>query len=611
MKSSPPPPNLSNFRKTTAFLFFAVILLATVAVSQAQSGSNTPIRPRPALGPASTGNSSANGRVVYKDNSQPLKGARVRIFAANDSGNSVGLTAVTNDRGEFRVGNLAAGKYYVSIEGKGIAQPSGFGMKLPIPISAIPRREDFDNIVPRHDAQFTVDGNDTVEVEIKIARGGTITGKVLRPNGAPVANVAVSLVSRGGNSNGPYMSQFSTSTDKDGIYKIENLPEGDYVVGAAIEDKSANFDIRARLRGESQVVTYHPASISIRDAIAVNIAPGRETAGVNVTLVPRSTFAVSGSVMRQRDATPLVGATVLLRNKEADLGGSLVPGMGQRSVRTDAEGRWSFNNVMEGSYIVTALAPTSRSPRLPGEEPPDREQAFRESRQRFLVSQQEIVVAGSDVTSVSMAISGPGSIVGRVETDNGAPLPSDLVIFFELVGQANRPGPPMPVRVRPDGSFAVAGIQGGEVNFALALPPNSRYFIKSLSAHGSDLFRVPLRIEEGADAGPVQVVISQEVGLITGRLIAQNGQPTDDVVVLLAPVDPAKQRFRTSYLTSRPGADGSFSLTGAPGEYFVFARRRDDLPGIVTEEFVRTAAQNAQRIVLAPGEQKRLELRLD
>jgi hypothetical protein len=88
-------------------------------------------------------------------------------------------------------------------------------------------------------------------------------------------------------------------------------------------------------------------------------------------------------------------------------------------------------------------------------------------------------------------------------------------------------------------------------------------------------------------------------------------RPIWSFVVLLAPVELEKQRFRTTYLTARTSADGTFSVTGAPpGEYFVFARRREDLPPIVTEEFVRTENPKAQRIALAPGEQKQLEGRL-
>lgn len=584
------------------FLLIATAFLFASTSAHAQAGVN-----RPRMGaPLPTGQSTANGRVIYKDNAQPLKGTRVRIFTSSSSG----LVAFTNERGEFRVSDLAAGKYYVTLEGAGVAMQSGFGMRLPLPMTAIPRAEDFEEIVPKHDAQFTVDGTNTVEIEVKVLRGGAISGKVLKANGAPVASAPVSFISKEGNSGGPYTARFSAQTDKDGAYKVEHLPEGEYIVAASIEDKSSNLlDIRARIRGESQVVTYHPAATTIQQAQAVRVNPGGEVGGVNITLVTRNAFGVSGTLMRQRDGTPLAGARVLLRNRESDMGGALVPGMGQRTTFTDSEGRWSFSNVMDGAYVVTALAPVERQP-LRSAPPPDREQLFRESRQRFLVAQQELTVAGANLSGVSLDISGPGSIVGRVETDTDTPLPVNLVLFVEMISPASRPGPPLPVRVRPDGTFSFSDVQGGDVYVGFVLAPDSKYFIKSVKSNGDDPQQTPLKITEGAEAGPVQIVISEGVGTVTGRVLSEDGkQGMDNVVVLLAPVAAEKQRFRTAYLSTRTAPDGTFSISGAPGDYFVFARHRDDLPAIVSENFVRSAAETASRIVLASGVSKRIDLR--
>jgi hypothetical protein len=594
------------------FLFIACALLSQASLTKAQSGV---MRPRTSAPPPShstvqaTGQSSVKGRVFYKDNAQPLKGTRVRIFTSSDEG----VAALTNDRGEFRVDNLAAGKYYVTLQGKGVAMQSGFGMRLPLPMTAIPRAEDYPEIVPKHDAQFTVDGTNTVEVEVRVARGGTISGKVLKANGAPVPSVGVSFISREGSGGGPYTARFSAQTDKDGAYKIDNLPEGEYVVAASTQDKNRNFDIRARMRGESQVVTYHPAAINIQQAQVVRVDPGRETAGVNITLVARNSFGVSGTVLRQRDGTALAGVRVLLRNKESETGGALVPGMGQRTTFTDADGRWSFGNVMEGAYVVSALAPLARSParsRLPGEEP-DREQLFRESRQRFLMAHEELTVAGADLNGLLLTISGPGSIVGRVETDDGTPLPLGLVMFLELISKGSRPGPPLPVRVRPDGTFNFSNVQGGDVYVGVVTSPDSKYFVKSIDANGDDPGRTPLKITEGTDAGPLRVVISQGMGTVNGRVLSENGtQGVSDIVVLLAPVESEKQRFRTAYLSTRTSSDGTFSIAGTPGEYFVFARQRDELPPIMSGEFVRSAAAKALRVTLKAGEQQQIDVRV-
>jgi hypothetical protein len=581
------------------------LVLITASSIYAQSGA---IRPRGIPGPsgtalATTGQSTVKGRVVYKDNGQPLKNVRVRIFTTEDGS----LVALTNNQGEFRVSNLAAGKYYVSLDGPGVAMQSGFGVRLPLPINAIPRQEDFPEVTPKHDAVFTVDGTNAVEVEVKVARGGTISGKIMKANGSPFPFASVDFLSREGGTNTPYTAKFSAQADKDGFYKINNIPEGEYIVATAVENKSASFDIRSRIRGESQIVTYHPSAISVRDAGVVRVVTGGEAGGVNITLVPRSTRSVSGIVMQQRDGTPLVGATVLLRNKESEMGGSLVPGLAQRTTRTDADGNWTFSNVMEGEYVVTALAPRTRSRDF--QDPADPEQAFRNSRMRFLVASQDIAVAGADLSGLTLLISGPGSIVGTIQTDNGAQLPANFVIFVELVSKTNRPSPPLPVRVRPDGSFVMDGIQSGETYVGFALPAGANAFIKSVSLNGTDLQDSPVRIQEGAEAGPMQIVISQAVGSLKGTVAPErSNQDISEYVVLLAPVETGKQRFRTSYLTSRLAADGSFSVTGAPGEYFVFAKRREDLPGIVSEEFVRTQLTSARRVVLVAGQEKRLDL---
>lgn len=98
---------------------------------------------------------------------------------------------------------------------------------------------------------------------------------------------------------------------------------------------------------------------------------------------------------------------------------------------------------------------------------------------------------------------------------------------------------------------------------------------------------------------------------MTGRVLSATGnQGMSNIVVLLAPVATDQQRFRTAYLSTRTTTDGAFSISGPPGEYFIFARQREDLPALVSEEFVRIAAPSATRVLLISGETKRLDLRV-
>ncbi|HZE64909.1 MAG TPA: carboxypeptidase-like regulatory domain-containing protein, partial [Pyrinomonadaceae bacterium] len=341
--------------------------------------------------------------------------------------------------------------------------------------------------------------------------------------------------------------------------------------------------------------------------MTVHVDSGAVVGGVNITLVARDSFVVSGVVVRQGDGTPLAGTSVLLRNKESESGGALVPGMNQRSTRTDAEGRWSFSNVAEGSYVVMALAPPTRSMHSE-EEPADREEAYRQSRQRFLVAQQDVIVAGGNLNDLLLSISGSGSITGVVELESGQALPQGLVIFLELLREGGLPGLPLPVRVQPDGSFNFNEVQGGEFYLSAAMPQGSTFFVKAVTANERDLRRVPLKLAEGTVAGPIRIILSTELGRLTGRVLSDKNQPAGDLIVLLAPAESEKQQFRTSYFTTRTAADGAYSLVIAPGDYLVFARRRDQLPGIMSDEFIRNEAGKAIRVTVAAGEQKRLEL---
>lgn len=69
----------------------------------------------------------------------------------------------------------------------------------------------------------------------------------------------------------------------------------------------------------------------------------------------------------------------------------------------------------------------------------------------------------------------------------------------------------------------------------------------------------------------------------------KGGEGLSNYVLLLVPVEITRQRFRSAYPTARTKSDGSYSLNGEPGEYFVLARKRDEFPPIITEDFVRSA----------------------
>lgn len=56
-------------------------------------------------------------------------------------------------------------------------------------------------------------------------------------------------------------------------------------------------------------------------------------------------------------------------------------------------------------------------------------------------------------------------------------------------------------------------------------------------------------------------------------------------------------------MSVRTAADGSFRVSGPPGEYLIIARNLNELPGLLTPEFFRNGMTDAERITLKSGEQ--------
>ena len=122
--------------------------------------------------------------------------------------------------------------------------------------------------------------------------------------------------------------------------------------------------------------------------------------------------------------------------------------------------------------------------------------------------------------------------------------------------------------------------------------------------------RIPLNVIEGADAGPVRVLVSTDSARVSGHVGSEQKQALTDFVVMLIPAAEEKQRFRTTYFSSRVAVDGGYALNAPPGEYVLFARQRDQLPVLVSNDFIQKALENSERVTLAASDKKQIDLRV-
>ncbi|MCX7766312.1 MAG: carboxypeptidase-like regulatory domain-containing protein, partial [Candidatus Sumerlaeia bacterium] len=144
-----------------------------------------------------------SGKVTYLADAKPAPDIRVRADKADIT--KYYDTALTNQNGEYLILNLPAGKYNVSIDSD---------------IYTAPPKE---NLIVEA-------GKEVKEVNFKIYRGININGEVVdRRNGTGIADAKVFLT---GEIIGDGKLKKNITTEKDGDFVFENLPEGLYYLYA-------------------------------------------------------------------------------------------------------------------------------------------------------------------------------------------------------------------------------------------------------------------------------------------------------------------------------------------------------------------------------------------
>jgi uncharacterized GH25 family protein len=153
------------------------------------------------------------GRVVAADTGRPLKRARV---VAGGGGRP--HAASTDEQGRYRITGLAAGSYTIAVTKAGFVD-GAYGQRR-ISGSGVP-------------VDLT-DGQQAANIDVRLSRGGVVTGHVLDEEGEPLARAMVTVMRqqyvRGQKQ---LTSAGADQSDDRGQYRIFGLPPGDYFVSAS------------------------------------------------------------------------------------------------------------------------------------------------------------------------------------------------------------------------------------------------------------------------------------------------------------------------------------------------------------------------------------------
>jgi hypothetical protein len=643
-------------------LAVAALMAGSLAAEAGQRSGGPPVLEAP------RGTGAISGAVTDATTGRPIEGAIVSLGVT--TGGPVILTlprVVTDPKGRFLFRDLAPStKYYIRAARVGYA-PARFGSSGPgIPSSRLSDLEirTTDDIVT-----IAISADQWVsDLQIRLWRLGSLTGRVLDERGEPVVGVAV----RGFSSawvagHTQFVGTDVVTTDDRGEYRLANLMPGKYAV-SVLSVQSTVLDstpeaAQKRAIGElsrasggvpavdvdgthrlaisnfatppppsstaprAYTAQFYPGTSAMSSAQLVEIPFGGSRHGVDFQLQPVPAVKVSGRLEGVGDAS-----SMLLRLMPA---GSERLGFGSEAATTvvGRDGSFTFLNVPSGEYTLLAqavfgeLTSGNREVSLPaapgfpagvgqagmGSSLPGLSYSSHTGKIRMW-GRASVAVGASNVTDLVVSLHPAITVRGRVVmADSGSGLRLSSVIAAQPAnGDPSLGGISAYVPINGETPFSLEGL--GRGTYLIGLPSfSSRYVsVASVTSAGREIRDTGLDTSAGRDIDDVVITLTENVTSIQGTM---HGDAAAGAAVIVFPVDRARwvDYGIDPHLIKSKAADnaGVFLIKGLPeGEYFAVAVDRSQHDAWTNPKFLEAASVVATRIALNWGDRKSLDLQV-
>lgn len=271
---------------------------------------------------------------VSDDKNKPLAGIYVYAYVSSTGNYSKGTW--TDESGNYTISGLASGTYKVTVNANDWATQKKENITVTAP-------------------------NVTDNINFKLEKGGSISGRVLDDNGQPVKNEWVNAHSL------DYEIYKGNNTDADGYYSIPALPSGIYQVKVNPDDWAAQA---------------YPCYI--------NVTAPEDTGNVNFNLEKGG--SVSGRVLDEKDQ-PVADVFVDIHTPDYDIA---------EYTSTKADGSYTISNLPDGSYDISVQADGW---------------VYKDYAKKISV----VALNNTEVADINLEKSG-GSISGKVVNADGLPV---------------------------------------------------------------------------------------------------------------------------------------------------------------------------------------------
>ena len=506
----------------------AVVLLLAIAL-QPQSGA--PTRDTRATSKPTT----ITGRITDRDSGLPLPRIVVTLYGAEPAPLA---QVLTDDQGRYAFSALVPGDYSVMAgpdEHRSTYLRHRFGESEPTTVFA---GRPTPNIELEADATRS-------DVDIALWRGLEITGRVLDPWDEPMAEVEVQI----SGADRDFQMGPAQYTDDRGVYRVYGLRPGLYRICANPQGRS---DVSADT-GSRLVRTCYPASVGEAETADV-VLTSEDTAGIDIRVQAVGSYSVSGTVV---DSTGVPAGAA---------GVSAYP-MREHGVSTQSltrNGEFVLKGLTSGQYLLVAS--------VGGSNAGDSRPAAREREMGY----SPVVLDGIDATGITLALSKPVRISGKVRFEGG-PVPRGdglkMVVQTRVAeeGWQSFQGRPPFSSVSAHLAFQLDELYRLPVVIGIENVPDG-WVLKSVRYDNRDITQVPTEFGEREGKGALEIVLTNRTVRPSVRVTDDRGGPVTAYQVVAVPADPARWPHALSFKPGTPSLDGVMDLGAMlPGKYLVAA----------------------------------------
>ena len=399
---------------------------------------------------------------------------------------------------------------------------------------------------------LVIKGTPTADVEIQIDAGGGVEGNVTGLGMRPLSDaLMVAFSIQAG-------TMRSSTTDRNGFYRIDGLPPGQYIVfKSRMDERADNIGLELMSNMRLKTVTVRKGSF----------------ARLDVHDVGEDGVRVYGVVRENGQPVPRALVTLLGSDRDGILG------MGVRANAANSDGRYELVGIKPGDYVMQV----SRFQGQPVQTTFEIDVPYEVNDYRFDIDLPTSEIHGRVIDT-------RGNPVRRMQISLGS---SDSALGGSggLIGLIAENGLSQ-ARTDDNGDFSMKSVASGTYRITAGgrMGPGGGRGRRNRDGGGEDSGVVHGKaslegvVVDGVTNVQGLVITVPLAGCISGIVLDGSGQPVDGAEIVYTNTSAPERRQRSNPMLdllgaarpTRSGADGKFEITGLnPGDYDLRAEKSD------------------------------------